>query len=35
MILLPNWLLLQLRKAFYQRDKYQIKMLNKCWFRYK
>ncbi|MBM7554403.1 cortex morphogenetic protein CmpA [Thalassobacillus pellis] len=32
---MPGWLKKQMANAFYTKDKYQIKMLNQCWFFYK
>ncbi|MDQ7862806.1 cortex morphogenetic protein CmpA [Peribacillus frigoritolerans] len=29
---MPNWFQNQIRKAFYEKDYYQVKMLNQCWF---
>ncbi|MDQ0221315.1 cortex morphogenetic protein CmpA [Peribacillus cavernae] len=31
---MPNWFQNQIRKAFLEKDRYQIKMLNQCWFFY-
>ena len=31
---MPNWFQNQIRKAFYEKDYYQVKMLNQCWFFY-
>ncbi|MFZ0444887.1 MAG: cortex morphogenetic protein CmpA [Bacillus sp. (in: firmicutes)] len=32
---MPTWLLSQMQKAFYEKDRYQIKLLNQCWFFYR
>ncbi|MYL36106.1 cortex morphogenetic protein CmpA [Pontibacillus yanchengensis] len=32
---MPNWLQSQLMKAYYKKDKYQIKVLNQCWYFYR
>ena len=29
---MPTWLQSQMQKAFYEKDRYQIKLLNQCWF---
>ncbi|WP_340372615.1 cortex morphogenetic protein CmpA [Peribacillus sp. FSL E2-0218] len=31
---MPNWFQNQIRKAFYEKDYHQVKMLNQCWFFY-
>ena len=31
---MPNWFQKQIRKAFYEKNFDQIKMLNQCWFFY-
>ncbi|MED0661178.1 MULTISPECIES: cortex morphogenetic protein CmpA [Bacillus] len=31
---MPNWLKNQMRMAFLQKDRSQIKLLNQCWFFY-
>ncbi|PWU68076.1 MULTISPECIES: cortex morphogenetic protein CmpA [Gracilibacillus] len=31
---MPTWLKKQLTGAFLQKDKYQIRLLNQCWFFY-
>ena len=31
---MPNWFQNQIQKAFYEKDRYQIKLLNQCWFFY-
>ncbi|MDT8862720.1 cortex morphogenetic protein CmpA [Alkalihalobacillus sp. MEB130] len=32
---MPTWLREQLKRAYQQKDRYQIKILNQCWFYYK
>jgi hypothetical protein len=32
---MPTWLQSQMQKAFYEKDRYQIKLLNQCWFFYR
>nr|WP_295975455.1 cortex morphogenetic protein CmpA [uncultured Bacillus sp.] len=32
---MPNWLQNQIRKAFYEKNRYQVKLLNQCWFFYR
>lgn len=32
---MPTWFQKQMKKAFYEKDRYQIKILNQCWFFYK
>ncbi|MFD3450454.1 cortex morphogenetic protein CmpA [Microbacteriaceae bacterium 4G12] len=32
---MPNWLQSQIRRAYYEKNRYQIKLLNECWFMYK
>ncbi|MCM3006661.1 cortex morphogenetic protein CmpA [Priestia koreensis] len=32
---MPNWLMNQLQRAYYQKDRYQIKLLNQCWYFYR
>ncbi|WML58061.1 cortex morphogenetic protein CmpA [Neobacillus sp. PS2-9] len=32
---MPNWLQNQMKRAFYEKDRYQIKLLNQCWFFYR
>ncbi|MNL66366.1 hypothetical protein D3C87_1908180 [compost metagenome] len=34
-VLLPQWLCHQLMKAYYKKDRRQIKLLNECWFFYR
>ncbi|WP_096201984.1 cortex morphogenetic protein CmpA [Bacillus sp. FJAT-45350] len=31
---MPNWLKMQLKRAYMQKDRYQILLLNQCWFYY-
>ncbi|MFC7372758.1 cortex morphogenetic protein CmpA [Fictibacillus iocasae] len=31
---MPVWFKRQLRRAYYQKDRYQIRLLNQCWFFY-
>lgn len=31
---MPRWLLNQLQKAYLQKNRYQIKLLNQFWFHY-
>jgi hypothetical protein len=31
---MPNWLKNQMQKAFLEKNRYQIKILNQCWFFY-
>ncbi|MGM9929734.1 MAG: cortex morphogenetic protein CmpA [Bacillus sp. (in: firmicutes)] len=32
---MPTWLRKQIRKAFVNKDKHQIHLLNECWYYYK
>ncbi|MED0589042.1 cortex morphogenetic protein CmpA [Bacillus subtilis] len=32
---MPNWLKKQIQKAFLEKDNYQIKLLNQCWYFYR
>ncbi|WP_155995011.1 cortex morphogenetic protein CmpA [Tuberibacillus calidus] len=32
---MPAWFKKQLRSAYLNKDRYQIKLLNQCWFFYK
>ncbi|WP_156314850.1 cortex morphogenetic protein CmpA [Halalkalibacter wakoensis] len=32
---MPTWLRQQLKRAYLEKDRYQIKVLNQCWFYYK
>ncbi|WP_156323918.1 cortex morphogenetic protein CmpA [Bacillus sp. JCM 19034] len=32
---MPSWLRQQLRRAYFRKDRTQIKILNQCWFYYK
>ncbi|WP_142506788.1 cortex morphogenetic protein CmpA [Melghirimyces algeriensis] len=31
---MPHWLCKQLQRAFYGKDRRQIRILNDCWFQY-
>ncbi|ANB57911.1 hypothetical protein GFC29_3045 [Anoxybacillus sp. B7M1] len=31
---MPTWLKNQMRRAYYEKNRYQIKLLNQCWFFY-
>ncbi|EZP79201.1 hypothetical protein H839_00620 [Parageobacillus genomosp. 1] len=31
---MPTWLQNQMRRAYYEKNRYQIKLLNQCWFFY-
>ncbi|MDQ0340454.1 hypothetical protein J2S00_003269 [Caldalkalibacillus uzonensis] len=31
---MPRWLQNQLQRAFYEKDLYQIRLLNECWYLY-
>ncbi|WP_153017204.1 cortex morphogenetic protein CmpA [Alkalihalobacillus trypoxylicola] len=31
---MPTWLINQLQKAYAEKNEYQIKILNQCWFYY-
>lgn len=31
---MPTWFQNQMKKAFLKKDRYQIKLLNQCWFFY-
>ncbi|MBA4544143.1 MULTISPECIES: cortex morphogenetic protein CmpA [Thermoactinomyces] len=31
---MPQWLYRQLRRAFLEKDRRQIRLLNQCWFQY-
>ncbi|WP_338471495.1 cortex morphogenetic protein CmpA [Niallia sp. XMNu-256] len=31
---MPTWLKNQIQKAFYEKNYYQVKLLNQCWFFY-
>ncbi len=31
---MPSWLKNQLRTAYLKKDRYQVKLLNQCWFFY-
>ncbi|CAM4303084.1 MULTISPECIES: cortex morphogenetic protein CmpA [Bacilli] len=32
---MPAWLQKQMMRAYYEKNRYQIKLLNECWFFYK
>ncbi|MEL3972876.1 cortex morphogenetic protein CmpA [Rossellomorea oryzaecorticis] len=32
---MPNWLVNQMRKAYLEKNRYQIKLLNQCWNFYR
>jgi hypothetical protein len=32
---MPMWLRQQLQQAYLEKNRYQIKVLNQCWFYYK
>lgn len=32
---MPTWLKEQLQKAFYEKNRVQIRVLNECWYYYK
>lgn len=31
---MPVWFKNQLQRAYYQKDRYQIRLLNQCWYFY-
>ncbi|MED1563014.1 hypothetical protein AJ85_11110 [Alkalihalobacillus alcalophilus ATCC 27647 = CGMCC 1.3604] len=31
---MPSWLMNQLQRAYAEKNEYQIKILNQCWFYY-
>lgn len=31
---MPMWLKAQIQKAFYEKNRYQIRLLNQCWYFY-
>ncbi|ART74814.1 cortex morphogenetic protein CmpA [Sutcliffiella horikoshii] len=31
---MPTWFRKQMQRAYLEKDRYQIKMLNQCWFFY-
>ncbi|MDX5475650.1 MAG: cortex morphogenetic protein CmpA [Bacillaceae bacterium] len=31
---MPTWFKNQIQRAYLEKDRYQIKMLNQCWFFY-
>lgn len=33
--IMPNWLQNQIKKAFYEKNSYQVKLLNQCWYYYR
>ncbi|MFD2442435.1 cortex morphogenetic protein CmpA [Bacillus sp. CGMCC 1.16607] len=32
---MPTWFQKQIKKAFLEKNRYQIKLLNQCWFFYR
>ncbi|MCP8971245.1 cortex morphogenetic protein CmpA [Ectobacillus ponti] len=32
---MPSWLKNQIRRAYYEKNRYRIRLLNDCWFHYK
>ncbi|WP_156424341.1 cortex morphogenetic protein CmpA [Bacillus sp. FJAT-27445] len=32
---MPTWFQNRIRRAFYEKNRYQIKLLNQCWFFYR
>lgn len=34
-LLMPQWFQNQIKRAFYEKNLYKIKLLNQCWFFYK
>ncbi|MBS4219430.1 cortex morphogenetic protein CmpA [Bacillus sp. FJAT-49711] len=32
---MPTWFQSQIQKAFLEKNRYQIKLLNQCWFFYR
>ncbi|WP_147535906.1 cortex morphogenetic protein CmpA [Bacillus marasmi] len=32
---MPTWFQKQMQRAFYEKNRYQIKLLNQCWFLYR
>ncbi|MGP7819077.1 cortex morphogenetic protein CmpA [Niallia sp. 01092] len=32
---MPSWLQNQMKRAFYAKDRYQIIVLNQCWYYYR
>ncbi|WP_153126770.1 cortex morphogenetic protein CmpA [Peribacillus tepidiphilus] len=32
---MPKWLQKQIQKAFLEKDRYQIRLLNQCWYYYR
>jgi len=31
---MPTWLKKQMQRAYFEKNRYQIKLLNECWFYY-
>ncbi|MEH7456082.1 cortex morphogenetic protein CmpA [Bacillus pseudomycoides] len=31
---MPTWLRKQMQRAYFEKNRYQIKLLNECWFYY-
>ncbi|PEA09347.1 MULTISPECIES: cortex morphogenetic protein CmpA [Bacillus cereus group] len=31
---MPMWLKKQMQRAYFEKNRYQIKLLNECWFYY-
>ncbi|HDR3908717.1 cortex morphogenetic protein CmpA [Bacillus toyonensis] len=31
---MPAWLKKQMQRAYFEKNRYQIKLLNECWFYY-
>ncbi|WP_249728162.1 cortex morphogenetic protein CmpA, partial [Bacillus paralicheniformis] len=31
---MPTWLKKQMQRSYFEKNRYQIKLLNKCWFYY-
>ncbi|MBD8069666.1 cortex morphogenetic protein CmpA [Bacillus sp. PS06] len=32
---MPSWLKNQMQRAYYEKNRYQIKLLNQCWYFYR
>ncbi|MCM3112273.1 cortex morphogenetic protein CmpA [Lederbergia lenta] len=32
---MPTWFQSQIKKAFMEKDRHQVKLLNQCWFFYR
>ncbi|WP_170006308.1 cortex morphogenetic protein CmpA [Bacillus fonticola] len=32
---MPTWFCNQMKRAFLEKDRYQIRLLNQCWFFYR